>query len=428
MSWAVRTSRTPGRRRAFAVLIERIRACAYGLRTNFAKTVPGGRMSATKFPRPVRNRSSSLRRTDSPNTFVVWAMVSPLPGPHHLTRGRNGVDNVLVPSAAADVPRDRGPNSVFRRRVFHSEELQSREHDPGSAEPTLEAVVCLERLLYGMEPTVLGEPLDCRDLAAVGLHRKHCARFDGMAVHEDGTCPAMARITADVGSRQPEFVSNEVDEQHPRLDRTRELPAVYRDRDCVTPILGTNSLSLRTYLPSLRGHPDHLPARAVAVSSARRVNTSTIARLYSSLPRRSDDGCASSDASFAASANAVGPAFLPTSAFPAPVARIGVGPTDARAIRAPATFRFASRPSWTATPIVAKSPVFRFSFRYAPPSPGFDFGTRISVRSSEDRSAVVKGSLKNRSMGIVRAPFGPLAMSSASNARSAVPQSDAGSA
>src|SRR5438094_2517253 len=174
---AVRPSRTPGRRRAFAVLIDPIRACAEGLRTNFAKTVPGGSMSATKFPRPVRNRSSSLRRTDWPNTFVVWAMVSPLPGPHHFTRGRDGVDDTLVPGAAADVPRYRGPNSVFRRCVFHLEELESGEHDPGSAEPTLEAVVCLERLLNRMEPTVLGEALDRRDVPAVGLDRRHRDRF-----------------------------------------------------------------------------------------------------------------------------------------------------------------------------------------------------------------------------------------------------------
>jgi len=72
-----------------------------------------------------------------------------LPRPHHLTRGRDGVDNARIPGAAADVPRYRGPNSVFRRCVFHLEELESREHDPGSAEPALETVVCLERLLIG---------------------------------------------------------------------------------------------------------------------------------------------------------------------------------------------------------------------------------------------------------------------------------------
>src|SRR2546430_1629248 len=117
----------------------------------------------------------------------------------------------------------------------------------------------------------------------------------------------MARITTDVGSREAELVPNEIHEQYARFDRARERPAIHRDRNCVSAVLGSNALALRTCLLSLRGHPDHLPARAVAVSSARRVNTSIIARLYSSLPRRSDEGCPSSDASFAASANAVGP-------------------------------------------------------------------------------------------------------------------------
>src|SRR5207247_11097870 len=101
-------------------------------------------MSATKFPRPVRNRSSSVRSTDSPNTFVVWAMISPLPGTHHFARGRDRVDDTLVPGAPADIPRDRGTDPVLRGCVFHPEELQRREHDPGSAKPALQAVVGLE--------------------------------------------------------------------------------------------------------------------------------------------------------------------------------------------------------------------------------------------------------------------------------------------
>src|SRR5256712_4817178 len=172
-------------------------------------------MSATKLPRPVRNRSSSLRRTDWPNTFVVWAMDSPLPGPHHLTRGRDGVDNARIPRAAADVPRYRGPNSVFRRCVLHLEELESCEHDPGSAESTLEAVVRLERLLNRMEPTVLGEALDRRDLPAVGLDREHRARFDGMAVQEDGARAAMARIPTAGGCGGPGIVANGIHGRYP---------------------------------------------------------------------------------------------------------------------------------------------------------------------------------------------------------------------
>src|SRR6058998_1887094 len=106
----------------------------------------------------------------------------------------------------------------------------------------------------------------------------------------------MARITTDVGSRESELVPNEIHEQHARLDRARKRPAVHGGRDCVSAVFGANALAFRTCLLSLRGHPNHLPARAVAVSSARRVNTSIIARLYSSLPRRSDVGCASPDA------------------------------------------------------------------------------------------------------------------------------------
>src|SRR2546428_5615476 len=104
-------------------------------------------MSATKFPRPVRNRSSSLRRTDWPNTFVVWAMDSPLPGPHHFARGRDGVDDTLVPGAAADVPRYRGPNSVSRRGVFHLKKLKGPKPDPRRAEPAWGTGGALERFL-----------------------------------------------------------------------------------------------------------------------------------------------------------------------------------------------------------------------------------------------------------------------------------------
>src|SRR3989454_10684884 len=103
-------------------------------------------------------------------------MDSPLPGPHHLTRGRDGVDNARIPGAAADVPRYRGPNSVFRRCVFHLEELESREHDPGSADSTLEGVVSLERFLTLMEPTVVGDALDCSPVSSVCLEREHCGR------------------------------------------------------------------------------------------------------------------------------------------------------------------------------------------------------------------------------------------------------------
>src|SRR3989442_7581435 len=97
-----------------------------------------------------------------------------------------------------------------------------------------------------MDPTVRREALDCRDLPAVGLDREHRARFDGMAVQEDGARAAMARITTDVGSGEPEIVPNEIHEQYARLDRPRERPGIHRDRDCASAVLGSNARALRT--------------------------------------------------------------------------------------------------------------------------------------------------------------------------------------
>ena len=57
----VSTASTPGMARAFSVDIPAIRACAWGLRTKAACASPARRMSSTKRPRPVRNRSSSRR-------------------------------------------------------------------------------------------------------------------------------------------------------------------------------------------------------------------------------------------------------------------------------------------------------------------------------------------------------------------------------
>src|SRR2546428_8890253 len=125
-----------------------------------------------------------------------------------------------------------------------------------------------------MEPTLLGEALDRRDLAAVRLDRKHRARLDGVAVQEDGAGAAMARITPNMGSCEPEFVSDEVYEQHARLDQPRVLPTIDGDRNGVAAVGAPNALSLRTHLLSPRCHPNHLPVPSVPLSTPARVDTS----------------------------------------------------------------------------------------------------------------------------------------------------------
>src|SRR5216684_1723461 len=269
----------------------------------------------------MRKRSSSFRGTDSPNTFVAWAIDSPLRRPHDFTRGGDRIHDVLVSRASAEVPGNRGANLLFGRRVVELKEFEGGEDDTRRAEP----------------------------------HR--------LTVQEDGARAAVACVTANMGARKPEIIAKEIDEQHARLGDTSVLLAVHGDGEDVAAVLAGRPRPLCPPDPSPRGHAHHLLVRSAAVSRARRVNTSIIARLYSSVPRRSVAGFASWAAILAASANAAGPARFPLSASSAPIARTGVEPTEASPIRIPDMFCSGSSPSCTATPTVAKSPVFRFSFR-----------------------------------------------------------------
>ncbi len=89
----------------------------------------------------------------------------------------------------------------------------------------------VEGLLDGMELPVLGEALDRRDLAPVGLDGEHRAGLHRLPVEEHGARAARGGVTADDGSRQAEPLAQEVDEQLARLDLLLPEGSVDRDRD-----------------------------------------------------------------------------------------------------------------------------------------------------------------------------------------------------
>src|SRR5262245_14929645 len=66
----VKTRNTPGRRAASSVRIASTRACAWGLRTKAAWSMPGSFMSSTKRPSPRSRRGSSRRGTDAPKSLA----------------------------------------------------------------------------------------------------------------------------------------------------------------------------------------------------------------------------------------------------------------------------------------------------------------------------------------------------------------------
>ena len=87
-----------------------------------------------------------------------------------------------------------------------------------------------ERALQRVELAVdLGERLDRLDRGAVGLDGQQHAGLHGLAVQDDGAGAAVPRIAADVRSGQAAVVTDEMDEQAPRLDAELDELAVQLD-------------------------------------------------------------------------------------------------------------------------------------------------------------------------------------------------------
>ncbi len=82
-----------------------------------------------------------------------------------------------------------------------------------------------------MQPAFRRQALDGRDRRPVGLHGQHRAALDGHAIHDDGAGAALARVTSDVGARQPEVLAEELDEHPSRFHVHRAGDAVDDEGD-----------------------------------------------------------------------------------------------------------------------------------------------------------------------------------------------------
>ena len=67
-------------------------------------------------------------------------------------------------------------------------------------------------------PSGAADPLDRRDLGAVGLHGEHQARADGLAVEEHGARAAHTVLAAEVGAGELAVLPEEVGQGQARFD------------------------------------------------------------------------------------------------------------------------------------------------------------------------------------------------------------------
>src|ERR671937_328139 len=134
------------------------RACAYCERRTATCVIPGSFRSSRYFAAPVIRRGSSTRLMRAPMTLVVvasstWVVMT---SPHR--RRVDGLDDVLVAGAAAEVALEPAPDLPIRQPVaVRAEQLDAGHDHARRAKPALERVTLPERLLQRMQLPVTRE-------------------------------------------------------------------------------------------------------------------------------------------------------------------------------------------------------------------------------------------------------------------------------
>src|SRR5437870_13357240 len=233
--------------------------------------------------------------------------------PQVLGCGLDGLDDVRVPGAAAEVAADGLADLRLGGILVAGEQGAARDHHPRRAVAALQPVLLPERLLDRVQLAVLFQAFHRGDLRALGLDREDRARLHRIAVEQHRAGAAVRGVAADVRAGQAQVLAEQVDEKQSRLDLHAVRSAVDGQLDV------------------MRGHGYRPPARSTAFFSARAASTRAISRLYSTVPRRSAVGAAASAARRAASAMLVSAAPFPSRQSSAGVERTRTGPAFLRA-------------------------------------------------------------------------------------------------
>src|SRR6266542_5975769 len=171
-------------------------------------------------------RGSSRRLTLEPRSLAVAMIAPPLPGRHLLGGPLDGLDDVVVAGAAAEVAFQPVADLGLRRPRRALEELGGRHDHARRAEAALQAVLFPEAFLDRMQLAVLGHALDGLHLRALALDGQERTGLHRQAVDVHGAGAALAGVAAHVGAGEPRELPDVVDEEEAGLDVVGILHAV----------------------------------------------------------------------------------------------------------------------------------------------------------------------------------------------------------
>src|SRR5947207_4536823 len=125
----------------------------------------------------------------------------------------NGVDDVLIAGAAAEVALDPLANLALGWRWVVLQQRHGRHDHPRRAVPALKPVLLPKAGLQRVKGAVRREPFDRGDRRSVGLDREDRARLRAPAVDEDGAGAALTGVAPDVRSGQTLLFAEKVNKE-----------------------------------------------------------------------------------------------------------------------------------------------------------------------------------------------------------------------
>ena len=138
---------------------------------------------------------------------------------HFRTRPLDGLDNIVIACAAAEITGDAPADLIFRRIVVMFKQFDAAHDHTRRAEAAVQSMVLLESFLQRMERTSFGcQTFDRGDAVTIGLYSQDGAALDALAIEQDRAGAAAAGIATDVGSGHVEDLADHVHEQQPGFD------------------------------------------------------------------------------------------------------------------------------------------------------------------------------------------------------------------
>jgi hypothetical protein len=136
-----------------------------------------------------------------------------------LARSPDRVDDVLIPSAPAEITLEPRADAFLRRLRFTPEQFQRAHDHSRGAETALQGVMLAEcRLQRMLGITWLAQALDRVDRRSVRLNGQDRARLHGAAVEMYGARAALGRVATDMRASNAEVIAQKVHKQLPGIN------------------------------------------------------------------------------------------------------------------------------------------------------------------------------------------------------------------